>query len=248
MEADDDTGRSGVRAGTLRSTRRAPGAGRPPRHHRRTELVGVDHRRARVASLLRGDAGWTVSLDDGSTVEAGDVVLATGFPGRPVPPCDAPLDDPRVVANPWTPGVWDRPNVDRVVVIGTGLTMVDVNDRHSYRVPPSSTDTTGALCVLREPSTGRQAISLLRSYDFGWRPIPNHSPGSTDVLLSSEIVSTPFMAARMVSSRNQLNRSPGRVEHRGKDRIRVALRRAGYRATASAAGRALSRRESRLLP
>ena len=89
-------------------------------------LVGVDHRRARVASLVRGDAGWTVSLDDGSTVEAGDVVLATGFPGRPMPPCDAPLDDPRVVANPWTPGVWDRPDVDRVVVVGTGLTMVDV--------------------------------------------------------------------------------------------------------------------------
>ena len=27
------------------------------------------------------------------------------------------LDDPRVIANPWTPGVWDRPNVDLVVVI-----------------------------------------------------------------------------------------------------------------------------------
>jgi uncharacterized NAD(P)/FAD-binding protein YdhS len=90
------------------------------------DLVGVDHRRARVAGLARGVDGWRVSLDDGSVVEAGDVVLATGFPGRPVPPCEAPLDDPRVVANPWTPGVFDRPGIERVVIIGTGLTMVDV--------------------------------------------------------------------------------------------------------------------------
>ena len=90
------------------------------------DLVGVDHRRNRVAGLARDDRGWTVTLDDGAAVEAGDVVLATGFPGRPVPPCDAPLDDPRVVADPWTPGVLDRPGIEEAVIIGTGLTMVDV--------------------------------------------------------------------------------------------------------------------------
>ncbi len=97
--------------------------------------VGVDHRRARVTALRRheGDdggatgGGWHVTLDDGSTIDAGDVVLATGFPGRPALPCAVPEgDDPRVVVDPWRPGALDRPDVKRVVVVGTGLTMVDV--------------------------------------------------------------------------------------------------------------------------
>ena len=95
--------------------------------------VEVDHRRTRVAALRRGTTGaggadgtgWTVDLADGTRIEAGDVVLATGFPGRPVPPCEAPADDPRIVRDPWAPGAFDRPGVRRVVIIGTGLTMVD---------------------------------------------------------------------------------------------------------------------------
>jgi uncharacterized NAD(P)/FAD-binding protein YdhS len=90
------------------------------------DAVGVDHRRNRVAGLARGEHGWTVALDDDSVLDAGDVVLATGFPGRPAPPCAAPVDDPRVVADPWTPGAFDPPGIERVVIIGTGLTMVDV--------------------------------------------------------------------------------------------------------------------------
>lgn len=94
------------------------------------DAVGVDHRRARVRSLRRIDpvdgGGWRVELDDGSLVLAGDVVLATGFPARPVPPCAVPDADPRVVADPWQPGVYDRPGVRRVAIVGTGLTMVDV--------------------------------------------------------------------------------------------------------------------------
>jgi uncharacterized NAD(P)/FAD-binding protein YdhS len=92
--------------------------------------VGVDHRRSRVSSLRRIDrsegAGWLVELDDGSVVVAGDVVLATGFPARPVPPCAVPEGDPRVVSDPWQAGVYDRAGLDRVAIVGTGLTMVDV--------------------------------------------------------------------------------------------------------------------------
>jgi uncharacterized NAD(P)/FAD-binding protein YdhS len=90
------------------------------------ELVGVDHRRSRAAGLERTERGWTVALGDGSVVEAGDVVLATGFPGRPVPPCEVPPGDQRVIADPWTPGAFDRPGIEQVVIVGTGLTMVDV--------------------------------------------------------------------------------------------------------------------------
>src|SRR4029079_6128025 len=50
---------------------------------RSAALVGIDHRRSRVSALDRVDGGgWRVSLDDGSVIDAGDVVLATGFPGR----------------------------------------------------------------------------------------------------------------------------------------------------------------------
>ncbi|QXC63325.1 FAD/NAD(P)-binding protein [Aquihabitans sp. G128] len=89
--------------------------------------VGVEHRRNRVVGLARTEAGWRVALDDGTAIDAGDVVLATGFPGRPALPCAVPEgDDPRVVVDPWAPGALDRPDARRVVVVGTGLTMVDV--------------------------------------------------------------------------------------------------------------------------
>lgn len=98
--------------------------------------VGVDHRRARVASLERSSGGgWRVALDDGSVLDAGDVVLATGFPGRPALPCAAPTGDPRILANPWTPGAFDRPGLRRILVVGTGLTMVDVALSLSERHP-----------------------------------------------------------------------------------------------------------------
>ncbi|CAN5557453.1 FAD/NAD(P)-binding protein [soil metagenome] len=101
------------------------------------EQVGVGHRRARVVGLRRtdddgtgierGGARWLVSLDDGTDIEAGDVVLATGFPGRPALPCAVPAHpDPRVVVDPWAPGALDRPDARRVLIVGTGLTMVDV--------------------------------------------------------------------------------------------------------------------------
>ena len=94
------------------------------------EAVGVDHRRSRVSSLRRIESadggGWRVELDDGSVIEAGDVVMATGFPARPVPPCDVPDGDPRVVADPWRPGVFDRHGLQRVAIVGSGLTMVDI--------------------------------------------------------------------------------------------------------------------------
>jgi uncharacterized NAD(P)/FAD-binding protein YdhS len=97
---------------------------------RSATTVGIDHRRARVTSLERSSdpdrPGWHVELSDGTAVDAGDVVLATGFPGRPVPPCATPPGDPRVVADPWTPGAFDVPGLRRVSVVGTGLTMVDV--------------------------------------------------------------------------------------------------------------------------
>lgn len=106
----------------------------------------VTHRRARVVGARRrpdGEAagspsaagaapgaapgGWELRLDDATTVVATDVVLATGFPGRAALPCPVDReDDERVVVDPWAPGALDRPDVGRAVIVGTGLTMVDV--------------------------------------------------------------------------------------------------------------------------
>jgi uncharacterized NAD(P)/FAD-binding protein YdhS len=66
-----------------------------------------------------------VHLAGGSRIEADLVVLATGSPGRtfpfPAPP------GPRFVAEPWAPGALDGiGDGSPVVVMGTGLTMIDV--------------------------------------------------------------------------------------------------------------------------
>lgn len=77
----------------------------------------------RAEAVAIDDQG--VVLADGGRVEASDIVLATGNP----PPRTARADqDPRlVISDPWAPGALDavRPS-DQVLIVGTGLTMVDV--------------------------------------------------------------------------------------------------------------------------
>lgn len=70
-----------------------------------------------------------VILDDGREVRADDVVLALGNPVSGQPPGLPPAlgEDPSFVADPWRPGALDNLPHDRpVVLIGTGLTAVDV--------------------------------------------------------------------------------------------------------------------------
>ena len=89
-------------------------------------VVAVSHRRARVEGIRRDDAGWNVTLDDGGSIRAADVVLATGFPKRTSPPFTVPTGDPRVILDPWSVGARSHRPTRRVVIAGTGLTMVDV--------------------------------------------------------------------------------------------------------------------------
>lgn len=66
------------------------------------------------------DAG--VQLADGRTIPASAVVLATGNP----PPRTA-AGDARVLSDPWAPGALETVgDTDDIIIIGTGLTMVDV--------------------------------------------------------------------------------------------------------------------------
>jgi len=91
---------------------------------RRAEAVAVS-----IAEAEAGTERIEIELSNGETVEADKVVLALGN----ARPSDIPGLDPdfaasdRYVADPWLGGALDRATGDEsVLLIGTGLTMVDV--------------------------------------------------------------------------------------------------------------------------
>jgi uncharacterized NAD(P)/FAD-binding protein YdhS len=84
------------------------------------------HRRARVLQLWRTSAGWELWLDDGSTERADDVVLAIGN----APPARlaefAPIaGSVSLIDDPWALGDCAHQNIGSVLLLGSGLTMVD---------------------------------------------------------------------------------------------------------------------------
>ncbi|MBC2933987.1 FAD/NAD(P)-binding protein [Nocardioides sp. zg-1228] len=91
-----------------------------------TEFPGnaqLVRRRAEVADIARSGDGFVVDLSDGDRLEARAVVLATGSrPGTGWAPPEL-ADDPRLVADPWTQPI---PAVGDVLMLGSGLTMVDL--------------------------------------------------------------------------------------------------------------------------
>ncbi|HEX8445853.1 MAG TPA: FAD/NAD(P)-binding protein [Sphingomonas sp.] len=85
--------------------------------------------RGDAVDLALSDAGTTVTLDDGSRIAADAVVLATGnLPPHTPPGIDPALLGPdRYAADPWAADVADGlRDDDTVLLLGGGLTMVDV--------------------------------------------------------------------------------------------------------------------------
>ncbi|GAA4681388.1 FAD/NAD(P)-binding protein [Frondihabitans cladoniiphilus] len=80
-----------------------------------------------------GDAsGVVVTLADGSVLTADHVVLALGNP----PPVEVPSTAARTIVDPWVPGALDGiVESDRVLLIGTGLTAVDIATSLARRLP-----------------------------------------------------------------------------------------------------------------
>ncbi len=81
---------------------------------------------SRVIDVMASGVGFLVTLDDASTLECDAVVLATGHP----PPRDVlspwlPHGHERWVRDPWRDGFEAAGKNDRILMIGSGLTMVD---------------------------------------------------------------------------------------------------------------------------
>ncbi|QIK65904.1 lycopene cyclase [Nocardioides sp. HDW12B] len=96
------------------------------------DLVGLRHLRARAEGVRRTSGGCCVVLDDGPPLEADAVVIGTGLPtvGHGWAP-EALRRSPFFVPDPWAPGALEVVRRDAqgpadVLVVGTGLTMVDV--------------------------------------------------------------------------------------------------------------------------
>jgi len=90
-------------------------------------LNGVRLARPGMIQLVTGEVSAIepdgVRLADGQRIEAGAVVLATGNPA----PKTTPGGSRRVISDPWAHGALDRIGAeDEVVIIGSGLTMVDM--------------------------------------------------------------------------------------------------------------------------
>ncbi|HEY1071868.1 FAD/NAD(P)-binding protein [Brevundimonas sp.] len=91
-------------------------------------LAAVEAAHQGLIQRVKGEAlaveGRSVVLSDGRRIEGCTVVLATG---NPAPRTAAAGQSPRILPDPWAPGAFDRiqPN-DAVLILGSGLTMVDV--------------------------------------------------------------------------------------------------------------------------
>ncbi len=81
-----------------------------------------------AVDVAKRPGGAMVALESGKTIEADRVVLATGNQ-QPAPPtsADAPFRHPAYFDNPWIDWEGRLTNTEQdVILLGTGLTMVDV--------------------------------------------------------------------------------------------------------------------------
>ncbi|RCG29496.1 hypothetical protein DQ384_20910 [Sphaerisporangium album] len=81
-----------------------------------------------ACSLARPATGRPlhVRLTDGRVIEGDALVLATGNPSPATPPGLIGHTGERYIADPWAPGALGRVRDGAVLVMGTGLTMVDI--------------------------------------------------------------------------------------------------------------------------
>lgn len=137
--------------------------------------AGSSLRRIRdeVVDLVPDGDRWHVELASGARLEADRVVLALGNPpAHAQPHLERELGD-RFVADPWTPGWRSRlSGVRRVLLLGTGLTMLDVAVELEHLLPRAemvAVSRRGALPAAHvvEPTDGtdwRDAVDAVRGF------------------------------------------------------------------------------------
>jgi uncharacterized NAD(P)/FAD-binding protein YdhS len=87
----------------------------------------AQHYQARVLQLRRAaDGRWELWLDDGSAQRADEVVLALGnAPCSPLPQLEPIAGSVYSVEDPWSLGSCAHENIGSVLLVGSGLTMID---------------------------------------------------------------------------------------------------------------------------
>jgi uncharacterized NAD(P)/FAD-binding protein YdhS len=111
-----------------------------------------------------------VALAGGREIDAGRVVLATGTPPAgdlPLPSGSWPRDPARYVTDPWAPGALEGLAGDDILLLGAGLTTVDVALRLSELRPAArlvAVSRTGLLPVTHRWPEG--------AIEVGYRPPP----------------------------------------------------------------------------
>jgi uncharacterized NAD(P)/FAD-binding protein YdhS len=90
--------------------------------------AALRHRRTRAITRTRENGAFRVELGDGTSLQADRVAICTGYaPGAPCPVREGAARHPRFIANPWAPASpAGTSRSDSVLIVGTGLTMVDV--------------------------------------------------------------------------------------------------------------------------
>jgi len=110
--------------------------------------ASLTHHATRLRRLAAAGGGFALELDDGATLNADTVVLATGF--RP-PALSVAVSggDDRIVADIGRPGALDGiATADRVLLLGSGLAMVDAIhslERRRHRGPVTAISPLGLL-------------------------------------------------------------------------------------------------------
>ncbi len=89
--------------------------------------VHCTHHQARALQLRRAaDGRWDLWLEDGTALRADDVVLALGnAPPACLPELRAIAHTPFYVSDPWSAGQIAHQQIESVLLVGSGLTMVD---------------------------------------------------------------------------------------------------------------------------
>ena len=95
---------------------------------RSAAFASLRHRQTRVVGLVRENDGFGVELADGTSLHVDRVAICAGHvPSAPCSVRKGAARHPRFIANPWaSDSLATVRRSDSVLIVGTGLTMVDV--------------------------------------------------------------------------------------------------------------------------